>query len=228
MVEGCLVDFCSWLNASLFDPVFRHARSRGDINRHSSAHQNSPAAAEFSRGLSNPMARLSASSCSCREVVEGAVESGDSPHFLPLNFDAFFTQNLQLHHAVEEAIHTSSGPLCVLLHHVCSEGGLSAAQVSEGTQERGFTLGNGQHLIAQGFNVLRQDFCVGDCLLRGVDEELDDGLSIACTVVGERLNVPVGIVQQPGGDGQNHVASDAAGEQERGDEGGSFQIGRAR
>ena len=52
--------------------------------------------------------------------------------------------------------------------------------------------------------------------LRGVDEELDDGLSIACTVVGERLNVPVGIVQQPGGDGQNHVASDAAGEQERG------------
>ena len=128
---------------------------------------------------------------------------------------------MQLHHAVEEAIHTSAGPLRVLLHHVRSECGLSAAQVSEGTQERGFTLGNGQHLIAQGFNVLRQDFCVGDCLLRSVDEELDDGLSIACTVVGERLNVPVSIVQQPGGDGQNHVASDAAGEQERGDEGSS-------
>ena len=43
MVEGCLVDFCSWLNASLFDPVFRHARSRGDINRHSSACGNPPA-----------------------------------------------------------------------------------------------------------------------------------------------------------------------------------------
>ena len=47
MVEGCLVDFCSWLNASLFDPVFRHARSRGDINRHSSAHQNPPVAEGF-------------------------------------------------------------------------------------------------------------------------------------------------------------------------------------
>ena len=126
---------------------------------------------------------------------------------------------MQLHHAVEEAIHTSSGPLRVLLHHVRSEGGLGAAQVSEGTQERGFTLGNGQHLIAQDFNVLRQDFCVGDCLLRGVDEELDDGFGVACTVVGERLNVPFGIVQQAGGDGQNHVAGDAAGEQERGDEG---------
>ena len=42
MVEGCLVDFCSWLNASLFDPVFRHARSCGDINRHSSACGNPP------------------------------------------------------------------------------------------------------------------------------------------------------------------------------------------
>ena len=47
MLEGCLVDFCSWLNASLFDPVFRHARSRGDINRHSSAHQNPPVAEGF-------------------------------------------------------------------------------------------------------------------------------------------------------------------------------------
>ena len=42
MVEDCLIDFCSWLNASLFDPVFRHARSRGDINRHSSARGNPP------------------------------------------------------------------------------------------------------------------------------------------------------------------------------------------
>ena len=83
----------------------------------------------------------------------------------------------------------------MFLHHACGEGGLGAAQVGEGTQERGFTLGNGQHLIAQDFNVLRQDFCVGDCLLYGVNEELDDGLGIACTVVGERLNVPFGIVQ---------------------------------
>ena len=42
MLEGCLVDFCSWLNASFCDPVFRHARSRGDINRHSSARGNPP------------------------------------------------------------------------------------------------------------------------------------------------------------------------------------------
>ena len=42
MVEGCLVDFCSWLNASFCDPVVRHARSRGDINRHSSARGNPP------------------------------------------------------------------------------------------------------------------------------------------------------------------------------------------
>ena len=94
VVEGCLIDVRSWRNESFFDSDFRHARSRGDINRHSSAHQNLHTAAEFSRGLSNPIARLSAPSCSYRKVVEGAVESRDSPHFLPLNFDVLFTQNL--------------------------------------------------------------------------------------------------------------------------------------
>ena len=73
----------------------------------------------------------------------------------------------------------------------------------------------------------------------GVDEELDDGLGIARTVVGERLNVPIGIVQQPGGDGRNHVAvtpqaSRSAEMRARrflplpSVKGESFQIGRAR
>ena len=42
VVEGCLIDVLSWRNESFFDSDFRHARSRGDINRHSSARGNPP------------------------------------------------------------------------------------------------------------------------------------------------------------------------------------------
>ena len=45
VVEGCLIDVRSWRNESFFDSDFRHARSRGDINRHSSGWRN-PSAAE--------------------------------------------------------------------------------------------------------------------------------------------------------------------------------------